>query len=500
MHRLVPEFVIEQYTAGRTGGDLPAVALFVDISGFSTVTDALMVHGQHGAEVLAMLMRAVFDPLVQSVYEQNGFITTFAGDAFTAIFPLGGAQVEGHRRALAAAWHIQERMAAVAEQATPYGTFSVAAKVGLAVGDVYWGIVSAEDGSRAAYYFQGPAIDGCAAAEHRANPGEVILTSDLYAGVEGLVTAEAVAGSEAAADHYRLTGIIAPLPAPLAVDLPAADLDIMARFHPQALVTQSYSGEFRHVVNLFVNIPTVRTEAQLAIFMQSIFALQDRYGGLFNGLDFGDKGSNLLLFWGAPVAYKTDVERALNFILDLQTRTSIPINASVTYRVAHAGFIGSPLREDYTCFGRGVNLAARFMTAAPRGEIWLDEEAARKAQPHFDIEFGGERVFKGFAEKQQVYVLYERKEGVEAFFEGELVGREAELGQLHDFLGPLWEGRSAGAMVVLGDPGSGRSPGRRPLAGRGFESVFGPPDADAAGGRARSLPNRAHRHGSTERN
>jgi class 3 adenylate cyclase len=404
MHRLVPEFVIEQYTAGRTGGDLPAVALFVDISGFSTVTDALMVHGQHGAEVLAMLMRAVFDPLVQSVYEQNGFITTFAGDAFTAIFPLGGAQVEGHRRALAAAWHIQERMAAVAEQATPYGTFSVAAKVGLAVGDVYWGIVSAE------------------------------------------------------------------------------------------------GGEFRHVVNLFVNIPTVRTEAQLAIFMQSIFALQDRYGGLFNGLDFGDKGSNLLLFWGAPVAYKTDVERALNFILDLQTRTSIPINASVTYRVAHAGFIGSPLREDYTCFGRGVNLAARFMTAAPRGEIWLDEEAARKAQPHFDIEFGGERVFKGFAEKQQVYVLYERKEGVEAFFEGELVGREAELGQLHDFLGPLWEGRSAGAMVVLGDPGSGRSPGRRPLAGRGFESVFGPPDADAAGGRARSLPNRAHRHGSTERN
>jgi class 3 adenylate cyclase/predicted ATPase len=451
MHRLVPDFILEQYAAGQVSGSFEAAGLFVDISGFSAITDALMSHGQHGSEVLAVVMRAIFDPLIQSVYEQDGFVVTFAGDAFTALFSLDSSPGAVQRRALAAAWHIQERMAALAEQATPYGTFSLAAKVGVAVGDVRWGIVSSDDGDRAAYYFQGPAIEEPVAAELVAGPGQVILTPDLYEAVRRLVTAEATAG------HYRLTGVRGPLPGPQPVDLPPIDLDIADRFYPHGLATRPYSGEFRHAISLFINLPTVRTTTQLAIFMRSLFTLQDRYGGLLNRLDFGDKGSNLLLFWGAPVAYENDVERALNFILDLQTQTSIPINAGVAYRIAHAGFIGSPLREEYTCFGRGVNLAARFMTAAPRGEIWLDEATARRAETHFEVEFEEEMAFKGFAEGQRVYVLFERKEKVETFFEGKLVGREAELAQLAEFVAPLWEGRYAGAAVIWGDPGIGKS-------------------------------------------
>ena len=57
------------------------------MSGFSAMTSALMAHGQHGAEVLAQVMRAIFDPLVEAVYAHGGFITVFAGDAFTAVFP-----------------------------------------------------------------------------------------------------------------------------------------------------------------------------------------------------------------------------------------------------------------------------------------------------------------------------------------------------------------------------------------------------------------------------
>jgi len=457
MHRLVPDFISKQYAVGQVSGRFSSVGLFVDISGFSTITDALMTHGQHGAEVLAVLMRAVFDPLVHGVYAQGGFIVTFAGDAFTALFPVDSAaepvqgDVLAQARALAAAWHIQERMAALAQQQTPYGTFSVAAKVGVALGDVDWGIVMSEDGNRAAYYFRGTAVDECAAAEHLANAGEIVLTSDFCRAVQELVAAEAVAG------HYRLNRITAALPKPGPVDLPPVDADIMALFYPRALVTQAHSGEFRHVVSMFISLPTVRTEAQLTLFMQSVFDLHNRYGGLLNRIDFGDKGSNVLLFWGAPVARENDIERALNFILDLQTRTSIPINAGVTYRIAHAGFVGSPLREEYTCFGRGVNLAARFMTSAARGEIWLDEGVARRAERQFDIAFEGAMAFKGFAKRQRVFVLYERKEELESPFQGELVGREAELAQLADFVAPLWEGRYAGVMVIWGEPGIGKS-------------------------------------------
>ena len=87
VHRLVSPFILEKYAAGETSGQFEAATLFVDMSGFSAMTSALMEHGQHGAEVMAMVMRAIFDPLVEAVYEQGGFITVFAGDAFTAVFP-----------------------------------------------------------------------------------------------------------------------------------------------------------------------------------------------------------------------------------------------------------------------------------------------------------------------------------------------------------------------------------------------------------------------------
>jgi hypothetical protein len=72
MHRVVPELIVENYRAGRFSGEFPAVGMFLDLSGFSTMTDVLMQHGQHGAEVLAGLMHGVFDPLVESIFEYGG--------------------------------------------------------------------------------------------------------------------------------------------------------------------------------------------------------------------------------------------------------------------------------------------------------------------------------------------------------------------------------------------------------------------------------------------
>ena len=84
---LVPYFILEKYAQQEQNGRFPATALFVDISGFSAITDQLMQHGQHGAEVLAGVMGAIFEPLISAIYGQGGFVTGFAGDAFTAVFP-----------------------------------------------------------------------------------------------------------------------------------------------------------------------------------------------------------------------------------------------------------------------------------------------------------------------------------------------------------------------------------------------------------------------------
>lgn len=448
-HNLVPHFIIEKYAHNETRGHFNAAALFVDVSGFSVLTDQLMEHGQHGAEVLAGVMGEIFEPLIDTVYSQRGFVAGFAGDAFTAVFP--DANHSSARRALAAAVAIQKEMQARQEQETVYGVFSLTAKVGLATGEVIWGIVSAEDGQQASYYFQGTAIDGCAEAEHTARPGDVILDRASYELVRNGVTVEGVG------DHFRLRAVTASLPAPVADHRPPVSAEQLLHFVPRAVVHAGRSGEFRPVVNMFISLPTVRTEAQLDIFMQSVFNLQARYGGLLKQLDYGDKGAKLLLFWGAPVAYENDIQRALHFILELQAQTAIPINGGLTYQVVHAGYIGSSLRGEYTCYGRGVNLAARFMTDAPRGEIWVDEHMARRAGEQFDLEFEGEKSFKGFAEPQKVYVLFERRDGADALYEGRLVGREANLDRLKRFVAPIYDGLSAGMLVIWGEPGAGKS-------------------------------------------
>jgi predicted ATPase/class 3 adenylate cyclase len=450
MRHLISHFIQENFAKGNLSGQFNAVGLFVDLSSFTAMTSALMEHGSAGAEELVVVMQAVFGPLVECVYAQGGFIARTAGDAFTALFPLR-ADEDILPRALAAARGMQQSRFDNAVQLTNYGSFTIQAKIGLAAGSVGWGIVSSQDGRRSAFYFQGRAVDGCAAAEHQAAPGEIILDAAIQERVKALAAVEPVG------DWFRLVDVTSPLPLPQPVELPPPNPAVMAHFYPEALIHQTRSGEFRQVINLFVSLPTVRNEAQLATFMNTVFELQDRYGGLLSALDFGDKGSNLLLFWGAPVAYENDIERTLNFITDLQSLTSIPINAGVTYNLAHAGFLGSQILDEYTCYGRGINLAARLMASARRGEIWVSEAIAQRAQGQFDFELLGEMTFKGFHEQQPVYLLLERKEAREAFFSGKMVGRRNEIQRLSDFVALLWQGKSPGVLVVWGEPGVGKS-------------------------------------------
>jgi tetratricopeptide (TPR) repeat protein len=97
------------------------------------------------------------------------------------------------------------------------------------------------------------------------------------------------------------------------------------------------------------------------------------------------------------------------------------------------------------------------MVAAPRGMIWIDEHIAERAEALHEIEFIGEKSFKGFADKQATYVLYERKDEYTQFFRSEIVGREAELEQLARFIDPLQDRDFAGVLLIRGEAGIGKS-------------------------------------------
>ncbi|MCB0175618.1 MAG: tetratricopeptide repeat protein [Anaerolineae bacterium] len=455
MHHLTPHFIIEQSEQGREQGRFPAASLFVDISGFTVVTETLMQHQQSGVEELARIMRAIFDPLAASIYRHGGFISTCAGDAITALFPIEPDQpAQAYRRALAAAWAIRQQML-TATQNTRYGAFHFTAKTGLGGGLVEWGIITGPTAHQNAYYFKGPAVETCAQAEHYAAGNDIILSRDFYGQLQPAVEVDPL---PAVSDFVKLTSVLAPLPEPGAIVLPEVTPEQAAAFHPSELLQQKASGEFRHALNVFINLADMDSHPALVETMQVVFNLQQQYGGYLNRIDFGDKGCHLLLFWGAPIAYETDIERALNFLLDLRAAIAQPLRAGVTYRISHAGFIGSKLREEYTCYGRGINLAARLMTHAPWGRIWLDEEMAQRADPDFAAEFIDKLPFKGFTDPMAVYQLLGRRETGDAWLSEEpIIGRETELDRLTAAIAPIFAGRFAGVITLYGEAGIGKS-------------------------------------------
>lgn len=452
MHHLISRFILEKYASGEYSGSLPAASIFVDVSGFSTLTEALARQGDRGAEVLAEVMGALFEPLVDAVYAQGGFVVGYAGDSFTAIFGEQEGWGRAVERALAASVRMQEHLGAHPLIQTKFDSFPIAIKVGLDYGEADWLIIKDTAAGRATYCVRGSSVDGAVSAEGLAGEREIILGASAVDLLRDLVQTVPVS------DGCKLVEVKTQLPPPRPFVLPDIDPGLMADFYPRNLIEQEFRGEFRPVVNVFIDIPVDPTDATfITPFMENVFALQQRYGGFFLRPDMGDKGFNILMVWGAPTSHENDIDRALNFVLDLHKFTHLDFRAGITYKLAYAGFIGARPREDYTAYGWGVNLASRMMEAAGSGEFWLDEEIRKRASRRFAMEDLGAIEFKGFMTKINACRLQHRKRLADLAFRGDLVGREAELDRLTRFLEPIRQGEFAGLLVVRGETGIGKS-------------------------------------------
>lgn len=454
MHHLNSYFILEQVEQGLEYGRISAATLFLDISGFTHITETLMEHGQHGAEVLANIVTDIFDPLVTCIYSYGGDITHFAGDAFQAIFPVdskSNLETVCHR-ALAAASFIQHQMKQKATFQTEYGTFEFTAKVGLSIGELEWGIIPGP--KQAVYYFRGDAIDECATAENLGSGGDIIAYERFQTWVSSLSTAVSLRQNNV---YFHLTPMAKLLPPPHITPTPTTSSH-HHRFTPTSMLNTKIRGEFRYTCNLFLNVDKVTSHQDIIAFMDAFFKAIHPYNGYINRLAFGDKGCHLLIFWGAPTTHENDLSRTLSFALDLQATTPLPIRMGISYGIAHAGYIGSPLREEYTCYGHRVNMAARLMSKAEWNTIWLEDRAYRHAQDEFEITFLQEIPLKGVSNVQPVYQL----EGYQITnqttqFNAPMIGRETELRQIQTAISPIFSGQFAGIIAIYGEAGIGKS-------------------------------------------
>ena len=464
MHNLVPKFIRDKQAAGQTNGRFHGVVLFVDTSGFTALSARLMAYGKEGAEILAQVLTAVFDPLVHSVYANGGFIAGFAGDAFKAVFP--DLSSESYLRTVQAAQQIKQFMAGNDSYSTPYGAFNLAVRASIAAGEITWGIWSVDADAAlnqsAVYTFGGEAIDTAVSGEDFAEAGDTVVTQAVIDVLGDLCDLTAVPLTGLAEGYWRVTAVSANFPPALPMQTVTTDaVEQSRRFFPMDLLLQPLQGEFRHVYALFVNVQQLPQAGEADNFMSPFLRLLHQYGGYLcriGRIGAHDSGGTFLLFWGAPTAHENDTERILSFLLDLRAKTAVPFRAGLTYNIVYAGFIGSVVREEYTCYGLSVNLAARLLSVTQWGDIWLDESAANRVPANYEIAYVDSMAFKGVAQPQPVFELLGYKQDTaETFFQRNMVGRQQELRQIDSLLQPLRNGRFAGIITIQGEAGIGKS-------------------------------------------
>ena len=425
MHQLIPHFILDRLQLGQTHGSIQAATLFVDVSGFTAMTQALMAHDKAGAERLATVINTIYAPVVEAVYAHGGFVAGYAGDALLAIFP--GTAVDSLSAATRTAATAKRALASHGRFQFRGDFFQLVLKSATGFGDVEWGIVG--DDAHKSWYFRGPAVADC---------------TRLRATV-----------TESAAS--------APLPAvsrrPIAAVPPAAVSRDMARlFFPLSLWTRPLAGEFRHVVPLFIGFEDGLSWEALNAFATSVMQLTRQFGGLFVEIEHGDKGPVMLIYFGAPIAHDNSVERALDLVLALRSSHSAAApprwRAAIASGAAYAGYVGTALRAKYSVLGNTVNLAARLLDRADWGQILVADQVGR--QPGYSFHSLEATYYRGYshpvATAELVGVARPRRDFNQPFF-----GRRRELQRLLDWTRPLHDGRSPGIALILAEPGVGKS-------------------------------------------
>lgn len=460
---------------------LTAAALFIDISGFTAMSENLATDGPRGAEEVNRVLLQTFTATIDIIHNLGGAISHFYGDAMAVYFPEKAGLAAA--RALAAAQQMQGLMLThyqTVQTSRPAGknpTFPLTMKIGLGYGRCQEFIVGSPQNCLE-FVLSGPAIDEATQAEKHAAANQIIASRSVLKQV-GLPHHNA----------YQMLEVTLPTPTaePL-LDWSAYGTEELRRliaavppFIPPALEQRlaipglEVLAEHRPVTSLFVQFALAVAEEAVddelkAQKLQQYYSwasqVVSRFGqsnGRINRVLTGDKGNQLHIIFGAPVAPDAP-EQAIRCALALQRERPDFIT---TQRIGlctgkvFAGPVGSEARREYSVVGDVVNLSVRLMTACASGEVLTDSSTAERVSNLLEFEVLPVLRVKG----KQTNVIPHRAKGdravltqLQAYFamERPLVGREAEMKALHSAMEAAHNG-SGGMAAIFGGPGVGKT-------------------------------------------
>ena len=422
-------------------------ALFVDISGFTPLAEALGrdFGPQRGAEELTQHLNQVYDAVIAELDAFLGSVVGFSGDAVTCWF-------DGDRglEATACALQLGRAVDQFGAIGLPSGQrFPLSVKAGIASGVARRFLVGDPE-RQLIDVLAGRLLDEMAAAEHQAMGGEVVLASSTLQALENRVEIQ----RHLEVDGHRF-GVAAAPKAEVELspwpDLPG-DLLSEQQLRPWLLAPvyerlRAGQGEFlaelRPAVALFLRFEGIDYDSdqsagnKLDEFVRGVQRVLLRYEGTLIDISSGDKGSYLYAAFGAPVAHEDDVERAAAAALELRALAAeltclSPVQIGINRGRMRTGAYGGRTRRTYGVLGDATNLAARLMTAAEPGEILMTRSTLDDVEQAFGWNQHPAITVKGKAEPIGVVSLLAKSDRVSRARPAgshrlPMVGRESEL-------------------------------------------------------------------------
>jgi len=424
---------------------LEAYTMFIDISGFTSMTENLMSFGKEGAEILSRIINSVFTRCIKAVYSNGGFVSSFAGDAFTAVFQTKKAEC-----ALNSAQQIIRIFRSCGLHRTKLGEFQLNVKIGLSCGNLKYCIIDSE--IQRTYFFRGEAINNCALSEHLADKMHIVADTMFIDRLEVNIEKEKIGER-----WYKILGVTDDImyAKPKRKKNKIIPSGLENHFISRFVRGKKDEGEFRDIVSCFISF---EEKGDFCGALKQLIANCHIFGGYFNRVDFGDKGGVSLILFGAPVSMEKLYQRAADFALSLTDIPSFRFRVGLTAGVAFAGFVGSEKRHEYTALGNIVNLSARLMMKADWGQILTEKNLTNYLRQKYYLNFNQSCSLKGFSQKVDTWILKSpitKKE--HSCFSGEFIGRKAETKKLLRFISPIFDGKFGGLIYIDGSAGIGKS-------------------------------------------
>lgn len=460
----VPRLTLEwlRSTPDLLWQEIEGTLAFIDISGFTAMSERLSSQGRAGAEEVTEVMNTTFEALLNVAYAQGGGLLKFGGDALLLLY-----EGEDHaRRAARAAFEMRRTLRAIGRPRTSAGAVQLKMHAGLHAGRFQFFLVG---DSHRELLVTGPAASRTVEMEAASEAGEILVSPETAELLDPETLGEEKGPGRLLRAAPDVRGELAPLPDVAGIPLEVA---VPAPLRAQLLEVGPLEGEHRHAAIAFVRfagidevIATEGAEAAadaLDVLVRTVQGAADEHQVTFLESDVDRDGGRIVLVSGAPRTFGDDEERLLRTVrAAVDAGLPLPVHIGVSQGRVFTGQVGAPFRRTYTVLGDTAALAARLMARAGEDEVWVSSEAFAGGGACFDATELEPFNVKGKSEPVHAVVLGELvPETARAVADAEdklpFVDRERERAVLAASVAPVRLG--FGTLVeLIGEPGIGKS-------------------------------------------